>query len=52
MWEYYKKGTDLLKEINVEPEYIEPLLELSAVLMERENQDYDRYAYSYISSGI
>ena len=37
MWEYYKKGTDLLKEINVEPEYIEPLLELSAVLMEREN---------------
>jgi len=26
-----------LKEINVEPEYIEPLLELSAVLMEREN---------------
>ena len=37
MREYYEKGIDLLKEINVEPESIEPLLKLSALLMEREN---------------
>lgn len=37
MQEYYEKGIGLLKEINVEPQYIEPLLQLSALLMEREN---------------
>lgn len=37
MQEYYEKGIALLKGINVEPIYMEPLLELSAMLMEREN---------------
>lgn len=37
MQEYYEQGIELLKEINVEPQYTEPLLQLSAMLMEREN---------------
>lgn len=37
MQEYYERGIEFLKEINVEPRYIEPLLQLSAMLMEREN---------------